>query len=78
MSSRPSQVAAEALTDDDAPIDPLGTVRVSTSGTTTLVVSIPIGAVREHGLEQGDEFHVGHLPSENAFVYVPANYFGGW
>lgn len=78
MSTSPSRAVADALSSDDAPITPLGSVRLGKNGSTNLVLTVPAETARGLGLDQGDEFHVGYLASEGAFVYIPADGFDGW
>lgn len=70
MSRRPSRLAAEAQSDPESPLTPLGNVFIS-DREGTLTVSIPIDTAREVGLEAGEQMAVSHNPVTNSFVYQP-------
>lgn len=64
------RLAAALRAPDDAPITPLGPVKVGTnSGSFT--VTLPIKTVRELGIEQGDRMETFYDPKSGGFCFLP-------
>lgn len=75
--AEPTRRVAEAVSDDDAAVTPLGRVRVGENNG-SLTVTLRKEVAKQLGIEAGDEMEVGHEPETNEFRYRPAEEFEGW
>lgn len=75
--SRPSRVAAEAMTGDESTVVPLGSRTVG-SNDGTLTVSLPKETAQRLGIEKGIDMELGYDADSGEFRVRPADKFEGW
>jgi len=72
----PTRRAAEAVSDDDAAVTPLGRVRVwENNGSYTVTLRKEV--TEQLGIRPGDEMEVGDEPGANEFRFRPTEELGG-
>ncbi|WP_058366388.1 hypothetical protein [Haloparvum sedimenti] len=73
----PGRRAAEAQSDDESVVVPLG-ARTVGENSGSLTLTIPKDTARGVGVEPGDTMQVGYDPVNEEFRYVEADEFDGW
>lgn len=74
--AEPTCRVAEAVSDENAAVTPLGRVRVGENNG-ALTVTLRKEVAEQLGIEAGGEMKVGHEPEGNEFRYRPAEEFDG-
>lgn len=75
--AEPTRRVAEAVSDEDAAVTPLGRVRVGENNG-SYTVTLRKEVAEQLGIEPGDKMEVGHEPAANEFRFRPAEEFEGW
>jgi len=77
MAQSASRLAAEHQTPDDAPVMPLGAVKIG-NNSGSMTVTLPKRTAENNGFSPGQKMQVAYHPPSNGFLFVPAEDFDGW